>query len=509
MRVRARKVAVGFITTAMLAAGALVAQAGETPLPEGTTRLSGADRYQTSAAIARATFTAPVDTVFVATGEEYPDALAGGPLAARLSAPVLLVEKDRIRDAVRKELARMTPSTVYVLGGSAAISDSVVDDLSALTSASVHRLSGSNRYETAVDVSQEGWTSSATVFLSSGKAFPDALGGGAAAAHEDAPLLLTDPGALTRATRTELARLDPSTVYVLGGTAAVSGTALSAVKEALPATKVVRVSGADRYATSAAIARRIWASGSDSMFFASGKAFPDALSGTTSADVNGAPLLLTGGTCLTSDAISVRTDFDPSTRALLGGTAAIADGAIDKECGANRYTGSGDDVIAIKKPGGADNPALVTATHNGTRNFIVWGLDPDLDENDLLVNVIGDYRGTTMLDDNLFGEASNHISVHADGSWTISIKKLSAARALNSSSSGQGDDVLAWRGSARVADVTHDGAGNLIVWALDAEGDYIDLLVNEIGRYSGGVKLPLGTRYLTVQADGGWTIELR
>src|SRR5690606_18264388 len=100
-----------------------VAQATEKPLPSGMVRLAGADRYLTSADISAKSFAAPVDAVFVATGQSFPDALSGGPAAASLGGPVLLVGKDSIRDGVRQQIARLDPATIYVLGGSGVISD--------------------------------------------------------------------------------------------------------------------------------------------------------------------------------------------------------------------------------------------------------------------------------------------------------------------------------------------------------------------------------------------------
>ena len=219
MRKIRQKLAVGASIVALLL-GVGAANAGEKPLPSGTVRLAGADRYATSAAISAKSFTAPVDAVFVATGRAFPDALSGGPAAASLGGPVLLVSKDSIRPEVKQEIQRLQPGTIYVLGGSGVISTNVAKELSGLTGAKVKRLSGAGRYETAATVAQEVWPSGAsTVFLASGTSFPDALGGGAAAAHRDAPLLLTSPTKLSPATRAELRRLKPSRIFVLGGEA--------------------------------------------------------------------------------------------------------------------------------------------------------------------------------------------------------------------------------------------------------------------------------------------------
>ncbi|MDN5795307.1 MAG: cell wall-binding repeat-containing protein [Intrasporangium sp.] len=482
-----------------------VAQADETPLPTGTTRLAGADRYATSAAISRSTFVAPVKAAFVATGTDYADALAGGPAAARQDGPVLLVGKDSVPASVQKELARLRPATIYVLGGTGAISAATAQKLRSYAG-SVVRLSGSDRYATATAVSRRGWSAASTVFLSSGAGFADALSGGAAAAHQNMPLLLTQPSRLTGVTRTELARLKPSRVYVLGGTGALSDTVLSNVRSALPDATVTRLAGADRYATSAKIARTIWPGGASSMFFATGLSFADALSGTPAAKVNGGPLVLTTKTCLPSTVYSVRSSFAPMKTAILGGTGVLSNSASTQECGTTRYSGTGDDVITITKPGGASNPAIATLTHDGSGYFSVWGLDSKLEQTDLLASAIGSYKGTVLFDEY---SDSRSLQIEADGAWTIAIRATTAApRISGKSASGHGDTVLNWSGSASTARLTHDGSGYFSVDAYDPSGDW-DLLANEIGSYQGTVRWPAGPRVISIEADGNWSITIR
>jgi putative cell wall-binding protein len=94
-------------------------------------RLSGADRYATAVAVSKASFGAS-DTVFVATGANFPDALAGGPVAGMDGMPLLLVPSTSLPDVVRAELLRLDPETVVVLGGTGSISNAVVDSIEAL-----------------------------------------------------------------------------------------------------------------------------------------------------------------------------------------------------------------------------------------------------------------------------------------------------------------------------------------------------------------------------------------
>jgi putative cell wall-binding protein len=89
------------------------------------TRLAGADRYAAAAAVSANTVTAPVTTVYLATGATFPDALAGAPLAGASGSPVLLVRRDTIPASVHAELTRLKPEKIVVLGGPGSVSDAV------------------------------------------------------------------------------------------------------------------------------------------------------------------------------------------------------------------------------------------------------------------------------------------------------------------------------------------------------------------------------------------------
>ena len=142
-------------------------------------------------------------------------------------------------------------------------------------------------------------------------------------------------------------------------------------------------------------------------------------------------------------------------------------------------------------------------------NFIVWALDMDLESIDLLVNEIGTYRGARPV--NLGGffwpDPIRHLEVAASGPWTVRVESLDLARRLTNSLSGTTDDVVTL-GATGVADFTYSGSGNYIVWAYSLDGD-ADLLVNEIGSYSGANIIPSWADYLDVVAIGNWTIDLR
>ena len=90
---------------------------------QGTVRLAGSNRYSTAVAISKATFPT-ANAVFLATGSNFPDALAGTPSAAKRVAPLLLANGGCLTADTVAEIQRLGASTVYVLGGTGAVPES-------------------------------------------------------------------------------------------------------------------------------------------------------------------------------------------------------------------------------------------------------------------------------------------------------------------------------------------------------------------------------------------------
>jgi putative cell wall-binding protein len=135
--------------------------------------------------------------------------------------------------ATRTELARLRPQRIVVLGGTAAIGADIAAQLQTYTPAPIQRRSGADRYETAVAVSRASFASASRVFIATGANFPDGLAGGPAGAATRGPLLLVRPDALPASVRSELLRLDPSRVTILGGPNAVSESVRTAITQLL------------------------------------------------------------------------------------------------------------------------------------------------------------------------------------------------------------------------------------------------------------------------------------
>jgi putative cell wall-binding protein/peptidoglycan/xylan/chitin deacetylase (PgdA/CDA1 family) len=283
-------------------------------------RLAGSDRYGTAAAVSRRFFPVGVPVAFVVSGANFPDGLAAGPAGARLNGPVLFTAPGNLSTATRTELTRLRPGRIVVVGGTSAVSQTVANQLAALTTGAVTRVAGADRYATAAAVSRHAFpTGAATVYVATGASFPDALSGGAAAAVQNAPLLLTATTSLPAATRTELVRLNPSRIMVLGGTAAVSA---SVATELARIAQVERVAGDDRYQTSLALSRRVFGVDRPGVMLASGLSWPDALASGAPTRFTRGPLILTRGTGFATGTTPELTRLSPTRAYVLGGRTA-------------------------------------------------------------------------------------------------------------------------------------------------------------------------------------------
>ena len=288
-------------------------------------RFGGADRYATAALVSANHFDPGVAVAYVATGSNFPDALAGGPAAARSGGPILLVAPAGIPAPTRTELARLRPGRIVVLGGPAGVSDGVLAALRAYqTGGGVSRIGGADRYATAAAVSRATFAPGvATAYVATGLAFPDALVGGAAAARAGSPVLLTKPGGLPASTEAELRRLAPGRIVVLGGSSAVSDGVVTRLRTIATSGTVTRLAGADRYATAVAISAASFPTNVPALFVATGQSFPDALVAVPAAAKTGAALLLVPGSSVPGAIRTEAARLKPGALRLLGGMAAM------------------------------------------------------------------------------------------------------------------------------------------------------------------------------------------
>ena len=208
------------------------------------------------------------------------------------------------------------------------------------------RIAGADRYLTAVEVSKRTYPSGATtVLVATGLDFPDALSAAALGAKIKAPLLLTERSVLSSATRAEILRLKPSKIVVVGGPGIVSTGVESQLRSIV--SNVSRVYGADRYETSAALARSGWTQASQA-FVATGTDFADALAAAAAAGKLDAPVLLVPGTSssVPNSVQKVLNDLKSTKVHIAGGTGAVSQSmqnalasgrSVVRYAGANRF----------------------------------------------------------------------------------------------------------------------------------------------------------------------------
>lgn len=298
------------------------------PATPSVNRIQGATRYATAAAVSAAAYPSGATDVMIATGADFPDALAGSATAGRLGMPVLLTLPTQLPAPTTAELNRLKPQRIWVLGGTSVISEGVRVALqSYASSGQATRVAGADRFATAAQISNRWYAPGVqAAFVAVGSNFADALAGAPAAALRDSPLLLVRSTSIPSSTAAELDRLDPQRIYVLGGTAVISNAVATSL-DAYTTGPVTRLAGADRYATAEAIIRAFWTK-SVRAYVASGTNFPDALAGGAVAGRDGVPMLLSGKGFVPLYTGQQALRLSPRQLTMLGGAAAL-DGAVE------------------------------------------------------------------------------------------------------------------------------------------------------------------------------------
>jgi putative cell wall-binding protein len=305
-------------------------------VPAGVTvsRINGLNRFEVSAQISKGYFAPGVAAAYVVSGLDFADGVSAGAAAAHDGGPVLLIEQNSIPSAIAAELTRLQPQRIVIVGGEGVITASVAAALGRW-SADVQRVAGPDRYATSRAVAEYAFAGGVTsTFLATGRSFPDALSASAAAGVGGSPVILVDgsQGELDSATQATLDGLGVQQVHLAGGTGVVSAGIESALVTKLGAGNVDRLSGANRYLTSAAINSASFVTAS-TFYLASGEDFADALSATPVAALSGAPLYVTDPKCVSSRFVQHLVDAGGTKVVIVGGPAAVTqDAASFRRC---------------------------------------------------------------------------------------------------------------------------------------------------------------------------------
>ncbi|NCC79422.1 MAG: cell wall-binding repeat-containing protein, partial [Clostridia bacterium] len=299
---------------------------GYTAMPKALTTLSGPTRYETAVEISKRDHYR-ASTVILATALDFPDALAGGPLAFLYDAPILLTHKDALSRSTQEEIERLEAKNIMILGGVSAISAEVENTLVS-SGYSVTRVAGENRFATAVEIMElmPAKDTQNQAILASGMDYADALSISSYAAMHEIPILLTNPSSLPSATKAVLMKGGIEELIIVGGTVAV-GSEVEAEISSL-GIDVTRVSGGNRFSTAEAIAETYF-SGTEEAFLGSGMNFPDALTAAPYAASLNAPVLLTRNNDLPEAIKEELSSGKYRHLTVLGGDIAISEGVKD------------------------------------------------------------------------------------------------------------------------------------------------------------------------------------
>jgi putative cell wall-binding protein len=238
------------------------------------------------------------------------------------------------------------------------------------------RLGGSDRYATAVAMAGDAYPSSRTVVLVSGEAthLVDGLVAAPLARAAGGPVLVTKADSLPAATSAEITRRHATRAFVVGGSGAVSGSVVDALRQ-LGVTSVRRVAGADRYATASAVAaellrlRQAADTTVDGVLIASGEQahLIDAAAAGGPAAATGRPILLATRTGLPAATRQALAQLRPSHADVLGTTDVLSQTVVDQLVAAAPRVGT------PRRLGGADRYATAAAIASGYADRLPGG----------------------------------------------------------------------------------------------------------------------------------------
>lgn len=366
-----KKLAAFFLVLSFLTGTANVKVNAEANTKMSTTRLSGANRYETSASIFEYGWKNS-DYAVIASGEGFADALCAAPLAKKYDAPILLTESKTLSKKIQETLEKTKVKNVIIVGGTGSVSKYAEEQINKLN-IKTKRIYGKDRFATSVEVAKEIGTSKGVV-VTNGLGFADALSMAPIAANKEIPILLTGKDNLPLQVKELIENSSYEKSYVIGGEGVVSPS----IEKSLKNPK--RLFGNSRYDTNAAILKEFFDKANlENIYLASGNNYPDALSGSALAAKISSPIVLVSNKIETSIMSFVK-DCKFKNTVILGGSAVISDDLakiiqgkidVDKKIGNLKVNyinvGQGDSIL-IQQDG---HNMLIDAGTNSSEKVVV------------------------------------------------------------------------------------------------------------------------------------------
>ena len=286
-----------------------------------TNRISGLNRYATSASVALAGWQQS-DYAVLANGEDFPDALSAAPLAKKYNAPILLTQKNVLPTETTNTLQQLKVKNVFVVGGTGVVSSTVENQLTSMGIV-ITRLAGQDRYETDIKVAKQ-LDNATKIAIVTGEDFPDALSIAPIAVKENMPIILVAHNAIPDVVKNYISSQSISKIYVIGSGSSLDSTITTGLSN------VELITGSDKYQRNLAIIDKFKSDlDLSNVYVATGENFADALSGSILAGKNGNPMLLVGDDAFSSKDYLDKNSINMSNVNILGGTGAVKDSVIN------------------------------------------------------------------------------------------------------------------------------------------------------------------------------------
>jgi conserved domain protein len=279
-------------------------------------RISGPGRVETSIEISRFENTKS-KTVILADARNYPDALAASNLTGGRYSVILV--QNQLTQEIINEIVRLEAQDLIILGGTNSISEDIERGLANIGGIkSISRIAGENRYDTCQKIFNHAKKKS--LILASGEKFPDALA--TSSILDQAGLLLTKSGQLPSEVQAAIEALNHDSFLIVGGENSVQEGLASGIANQFQYASHARISGNNRYETSAKIGDRLVSS---TVILASGENFPDALAASTLAQKIEAPILLVSKDKIDQSVIDYFKNHNIKKVLVVGGQLSISD----------------------------------------------------------------------------------------------------------------------------------------------------------------------------------------
>lgn len=180
-------------------------------------KLVGSNRYDTSVKVAKEAYPEGAANVILTLGTSNVDGIITAPLAQKLSAPVLMVEKNKLPTGIKSEITDLKAKKAYLIGGTDVISNNVINELKTMGITS-KRIYGGTRYTTAIAIAEEIGNFNSIIVCNSRDGGKNVAAIANLAAQKNIPILYNDSNTMNADTYTFIKNnlVKGNCLYVVG-----------------------------------------------------------------------------------------------------------------------------------------------------------------------------------------------------------------------------------------------------------------------------------------------------